>query len=216
MTTQIVWPEERYSSFYKRQLRLCILDDFSAFSGGVHKYTDHVVREILKGNRRGIVKDFEMSWVESPNLDQPFNGRNIRNLLGGKDSQFAIWAVFDVYMKLTQPTLAIGFSLEGHLERLGLVYSDFIDPNQRAQLDSAIQGVFSAREENGIKLHLTIDGLPGRRFNLVHLIREIVGFDKFERDAANGERLKDMGTSALVKMANITEISSFNWFTFII
>ena len=117
MTTQFVWPEEKYSSFYKGQLSLCILDDISAFSGGVHKYTDHVVREILKGMRRGIVKDFEMSWVESPNLDQPFNGRNIRNLLAGKDSQHAIWAVFDIYMKLTQPILAWGFSLEGHLGR---------------------------------------------------------------------------------------------------
>ena len=193
MTNQIVWPEERYSSFYKRQLRLCILDDFSAFSGGVHKYTDHVVREILKGMRRGMVKDFEMSWVESPNLDQPFNGRNIRNLLGGKDSQHAIWAVFDIYMKLTQPILARGFSLEGHLERLGLVVADFIDPNQCTKTPADLDGVFEATENNGVQLFLSVQCLSERRFKLAHLIHERTGQPRFERNAANGELLRDSG-----------------------
>jgi len=194
MSSQIVWPEERYSAFYKQQLRLCILDDFSAYSGGVHKYTDHVVRDILKGMRRGIVKDFEMSWVESPEMDQPFNGRNIRNLLGGKDSQHAIWAVFDVYMKLTQSVLAKGFSLEGHLERLGLVVADFIDPYERApHKDTKFADLYSAKEADGIRLSLSIKDLPNRRFKLVHLIHERMNQSHFERKTANGDMLVDAG-----------------------
>lgn len=116
--------EGRYTAFYKAQLRVAVLDDYAAFSGGVHKYADHIVRGILAEHRREPMDGFQGAWVQSPDdASHPFHGRNLRNFFAGKDSAYAVWAVLDLYLKLTKPKLAQGFKLDGYLERIGPTYS---------------------------------------------------------------------------------------------
>ncbi len=190
-----LWPEEDYSAFYKQQLYLAVLDDFAAFSGGIHKYADHIIRKLLIAHRRGQLIDFEMSWVDSPEQTHLFHGRNLRNFMAGKNSAHAIWAVLDLYIKLTQPLIAKGFQLEGYLERLGLVVSDFINPH--ANITPKIepqkaQGLFGCPDptEDDLTLYLHIKPLEGRRFSLAHFVKSYPPIEPQEPVIApNGETL---------------------------
>jgi len=171
---QIVWPEENYSAFYKQHLYLAVMDDFAAFSGGIHKYADHIIRKLLIAIKRGQIQDFQMGWIESADdSSHPFHGRNLRNFIAGKDSAYAVWAVLDLYMKIEQPLIAKGFHLEGHLERLGLVVSDFINKNAENPNLKPIEGLFTAGKEDDLALYLHIERLEGRRFSIAHLIHAI-------------------------------------------
>ena len=190
-----LWPEEDYSAFYKQQLYLAVLDDFAAFSGGIHKYADHIIRKLLIAHRRGQLIDFEMSWVDSPEQTHLFHGRNLRNFIAGKNSAHAIWAVFDLYIKLTQPLIAKGFQLEGYLERLGLVVSDFINPHANITLKTEpqkTQGLFGCSDptEDDLTLYLHIKPLEGRRFSLAHFVKSYPPIEPQELIIApNGETL---------------------------
>jgi len=172
--TQIVWPEEDYSAFYKQHLYLAVMDDFAAFSGGIHKYADHVIRKLLIAIKRGQIQDFQMGWIESADdSSHPFHGRNLRNFIAGKDSAYAIWAVLDLYMKIEQPLIAKGFQLEGYLERLGLVVSDFINNKAESPNLQLIKGLFSAGREDDTELYLHVERLEERQFSIAHLIHAI-------------------------------------------
>jgi len=152
------------------------LDDFAAFSGGIHKYADHIIRKLLIAHRRGQLIDFEMSWVDSPEQTHLFHGRNLRNFMAGKNSAHAIWGVLDIYIKLTQPLIAKGFQLEGYLERLGLVVSDFINPHANITpkiSPQKVEGLFGCPDptEDDLTLYLHIKPLEGRRFSLAHFVK---------------------------------------------
>ena len=167
---QIVWPEENYSAFYKQHLYLAVMDDFSAFSGGIHKYADHVIRKLLIAIKRGQIQDFQIGWIESADdSSHPFHGRNLRNFIAGKDSAYAIWAVLDLYMKIEQPFIAKGFEIEGYLERIGLVVSDFINNKATIPNLNPIEGLFSAGKQDDLALYLHIERLEGRRLSLIHI-----------------------------------------------
>jgi len=171
---QIVWPEEDYSAFYKQHLYLAVMDDFAAYSGGIHKYADHIIRKLLIAIKRGQIQDFQTGWIESADDSaHPFHGRNLRNFIAGKDSAYAIWAVLDLYMKIEQPLIAKGFELEGYLERLGLVVSDFINNKAENRNLTPIEGLFSAGKQDDLALYLHIERLEGRRFSIAHLIHAI-------------------------------------------
>jgi len=184
--TSGLWPEEDYSAFYKQQLYLAVLDDFAAFSGGIHKYADHIIRKLLIAHRRGQLIDFEMSWVDSAEQTHLFHGRNLRNFMAGKNSTHAIWAVLDLYIKLTQSLISKGFQLEGYLERLGFCVADYIQPiNATEALSLKATGLYSAKLENGSKLYLDIEELKDRRFALVHLVT-VSNYDDIEQVTIKG------------------------------
>ncbi|NRA30850.1 MAG: hypothetical protein HRU11_11385 [Parvularculaceae bacterium] len=167
-------PEGRYSVFYKAQLRVAVMDDYASFSGGVHKYADHVVSTLLSTHAKDPIEGFQEAWVQSPDeASHPFHGRNLRNFLGGKDSAHAVWAVLDLYIKLRSPVLAGGFKLDGYLERLGLTVSEFA--GARPQTGSLSEGLYELSGTNdGIREYVLVQPLERRAFGLVKFIRQHV------------------------------------------
>ncbi|WOI52572.1 hypothetical protein [Parvularcula sp. LCG005] len=168
-------PEESYSAFYKRQLYLAVLDDFAAFSGGVHKYADDIIRQLIRAESHGLITGLERSWFESPDdASHPFHGRNLRNFLAGKDSSFAIWAVLDLYVKAKHPIIARGFRLDGYLERLGHTLSEFIGSHaldRAAAIPDALYRFDGLPDlPDGFLAFLSVQPLTQRRFGICHMI----------------------------------------------
>lgn len=169
--------EGRYSAFYKSQLRLAVFDDYAGFSGGVHKYADHIVTVVLAAEKKDPIPGFQDGWVLSPDeASHPFHGRNLRNFFAGKDSAHAIWAVLDLYIKLTKPALAQGFKLDGYLERLGLTVGEFAgaetfsgeEPDRLYSLPPQGSEIAEGAEE-----FLFLRPLAQRRYGLARYIRRL-------------------------------------------
>ncbi|MEE4208960.1 MAG: hypothetical protein V2I43_06820, partial [Parvularcula sp.] len=164
-------PEEAYSAFYKRQLRLAVMDDFAACEGGVHKYADEVVRRLMGLMREGRITGLQESWIASPDdASHPFHGRNLRNFFAGKDSAFAIWAVLDLYMKAKHPVIARGFRLDGYLERLGLVTGDFLDMAGGKPANVPSLTLHLGQQDQGPERLIKIEPLDKRSFGLCRWI----------------------------------------------
>ena len=176
MGTQIqkLFIEEDYSKFYKAQLYLAIQDDYAAFSGGVHRYEDHVAKLVSLANKSGLISGFQNNWLESDDGEShPFRGANLRNFFRGKNSAYAIWAVFDLYLKYTNPKIASGFSLEGYLERAGIVLHEFINRSYDTPKDrELIAGLYGTTDNSDERLYLSIELLADRQFSLAHTVVE--------------------------------------------
>jgi len=173
--TTVLYPEEHYSAFYKAQLRLFIQDDYEAFEGGVHKYTDHIHRRLGVANHRNRLGEFHEHWFYRDDETQPpFRGANLRTFFTkNSDPDLVIWKVFDLYAKYTNPLLAHGFNIEGYLERLGLTLSEYIHPVQSVK-PPAIKhsGLFSCNDNPLLRLYLDIQRLADRRYAIAHMVHE--------------------------------------------
>ncbi|MEM7668468.1 MAG: hypothetical protein AAF317_04855 [Pseudomonadota bacterium] len=197
-------PEGRYPAFYKAQLRVAVFDDFAAFSGGIHKYADHVASRLLHTHACTPIKSFQEAWVQSPDMaSHPFHGRNLRNFFVGKDSAHGIWAVLDLYIKITNPKLAAGFHVERYLERLGLTVGEFakaaVYPAQAQERLLALSP--SAHEHIQESVHL--QPLVERRFGLAKLIRkwtDEVDHSGFGIPAALDDRRCAVGLGVIVPL----------------
>jgi len=169
-TPNLLTVEDEYSKFYKDQLFLAAQDDYANFSGKFTRFEQHVARKVMIAYKSGKTFGLEPDWLESIDGESHvFRAANIRNFMRGKDSQHAIWAVFDIYIKYTNPIIARAFTLEGYLSRLGFSLSEFIQPVPNAPVPNLkASGFYSLDVNEDLSIYLDIQHLKNRRYGLVH------------------------------------------------